>query len=98
LAAQRAIVGELYEDMLTHHGITIGRRHARKHLGWALDAAAATTAAPIELLRACRERVLTADDPGTVRCELAAAFDAIGSARGVGSSQGADGSSQKAAA
>jgi tRNA-dihydrouridine synthase B len=92
LATQRAIVSELYEDMLAHHGVAIGRRHARKHLGWALDAAAATAAAPVELLRACRERVLTADDPGTVRSELADAFDAIGSW------QGAAGSSQKAAA
>ena len=31
--------------MLAHHGIAIGRRHARKHLGWALDAAAATAGA-----------------------------------------------------
>jgi len=92
LATQRAIIAELYEDMLTHHGVAIGRRHARKHLGWALDAAAATAAAPVELLRACRERVLTADDPSTVRRELADAFDAIGSW------QGAAGSSQRAAA
>ena len=40
LSAQLSIVGELYEEMLEHHGLAIGRRHARKHLGWALDAAA----------------------------------------------------------
>jgi nifR3 family TIM-barrel protein len=34
-----------------HHGLVIGRRHARKHLGWALDQAAATTAAPPEVLK-----------------------------------------------
>ena len=35
----------------------IGRRHARKHLGWALDAAAATAGAPVELAQGLRARV-----------------------------------------
>ena len=30
--------------MLGHYGVAIGRRHARKHLGWALDTAAASPA------------------------------------------------------
>ena len=42
LAEQRDIVIALYEEMLEHHGARIGVRHARKHLGWALDAAAET--------------------------------------------------------
>ena len=29
----------LYDDMLRTYGVRIGLRHARKHLGWALDAA-----------------------------------------------------------
>ena len=37
----------------SHHGF-IGLRHARKHLGWALDAAAATAGAPAERLKAHR--------------------------------------------
>ena len=37
----------------------IGLRHARKHLGWALDAAAETAGAPADALKAHRERVLT---------------------------------------
>jgi nifR3 family TIM-barrel protein len=78
LATQFATVAELYDEMLTHHGIAIGRRHARKHLGWALDAAAAAVAAPVALLQAWRQRVLTADDPGAVRRHLADAFDAFG--------------------
>jgi tRNA-dihydrouridine synthase B len=99
LATQFAIVAELYEDMLGHHGVAIGRRHARKHLGWALDVAAATAAAPVQLLRAWRERVLTADDPGTVRRNLAEAFDAIGSSQQVADfCQGAAATSQRAAA
>ena len=36
------LVAALYEEMLMHHGARIGVRHARKHLGWALDAAAET--------------------------------------------------------
>ena len=38
----------LYEEMLTHHGARIGVRHARKHLGWALDAAAETAGVAAE--------------------------------------------------
>src|SRR5262245_48647285 len=37
LATQYALIARLYEDMLSHHGLGIGLRHARKHLGWALD-------------------------------------------------------------
>ena len=44
LAVQLAQTLALYDEMLTHHGF-IGLRHARKHLGWALDAAAETAGA-----------------------------------------------------
>jgi len=46
LAEQHRLIDSLYDQMLDHHGLAIGRRHARKHLGWALDHAAATAAAP----------------------------------------------------
>jgi len=78
LATQFAIIDELYDELLAHHGLRIGLRHARKHLGWALDAAAESADAPSELLRAERQRVLTADDPTAVRRYLADAFDAFG--------------------
>ena len=65
--------------MLAHHGVSIGRRHARKHLGWGLDAAAATARAPQSLLKAHRQRVLTAEPPALVHRHLAEAFDAFGS-------------------
>src|SRR6476661_3127832 len=42
LATQLAIVRHLYDAMLSHHGRAIGR-HARKHLGGGLNAAAETT-------------------------------------------------------
>ena len=79
LAIQYSLITALYDDMLAHHGIAIGRRHARKHLGWGLDAAAATAGAPVELLKAHRQRVLTADQPALVHRHLAEAYDAFGS-------------------
>ncbi len=78
LAVQHALIDGLYREMLAHHGRAVGRRHARKHLGWALDAAAATAGAPAPLLQFHRMRVLTADDPVQVRRHLAAAYDVFG--------------------
>src|SRR5437763_6831436 len=46
LPTQLALIRELYDEMLSHHGIAIGKRHVRKHLGWALEAAAATAGVP----------------------------------------------------
>ena len=77
LAEQFTLVDELYDEMLEHHGLKIGRRHARKHLGWALDCAAATVGAPVELLKDHRARVLTAEEPGEARRLLADAYDAF---------------------
>jgi tRNA-dihydrouridine synthase B len=81
LAMQLALVDELYEEMLAHHGREKGRRHARKHLGSALDVAAQTAGASDALLKAHRTRVLTADDPRVVRRHLADAYHAFGSER-----------------
>jgi nifR3 family TIM-barrel protein len=78
LDEQLALIRSLYEGMLVHHGIAVGVRHARKHLGWALDTAAATVGAPADLLKTQRQRVLTAVEPGIVRQRLAEAFDAFG--------------------
>jgi tRNA-dihydrouridine synthase len=77
LAIQLAMVDRLYEEMLSHHGRAIGFRHARKHLGWALDAAAETAGASDALLKAHRGRVLTAEEPAVVRRRLAAAYAAF---------------------
>jgi nifR3 family TIM-barrel protein len=78
LSTQYALIDELYDAMLAHHGLRIGTRHARKHLGWALDAAASTAGAAIDLLKAHRHRVLTAEQPAAVHRYLADAFDAFG--------------------
>ena len=75
LAEQHAITAALYDEMIAHHGVRIGRRHARKHLGWALDCAAATAGASAETLKAHRARVLTAEEPCEAQRLLAEAYD-----------------------
>jgi tRNA-dihydrouridine synthase B len=77
LATQHALTGELYQDMLAHHGREVGRRHARRHLASALNIAAASAGAPAEQLQLHRDRVLTADDPAVVISRLRAAYDAF---------------------
>ena len=78
LAEQFNLIDALYDEMLNHHGLTIGRRHARKHLGWALNAAASRAEASAELLKHHRNRVLTAEEPKHARQMLAEAFDDFG--------------------
>ncbi len=78
LATQFAMVAALYEEMLAHHGLRIGLKHARKHLGWALDAAAASTGVAIETLKRWRSAVLTCDSAADARARLAQAYDAFG--------------------
>ena len=78
LSEQLALVSALYRETLALYGVEIGLRHARKHLGWALDTAATTAGAPAHLLKAYRSRVLTAADPAIVLRRLAEAFDAFG--------------------
>jgi tRNA-dihydrouridine synthase B len=81
LGEQLALLSGLYRETLGHYGVEIGMRHARKHLGWALDTAAAIAGASADNLKAARNRVLTATDPATVLRQLAEAFDAFGAAR-----------------
>ncbi len=78
LRDQLALVSALYEETLAHYGLHVGLRHARKHLGWALDTAAAIAGAPAHALKAARACVLTATDPAIVLRRLAEAFDAFG--------------------
>jgi nifR3 family TIM-barrel protein len=77
LAEQLTLIDTLYDEMLSHHGLTIGRRHARKHLAWALDCAAASTGVSPEILKNHRARVLTAEEPAQARRLLADAYDAF---------------------
>jgi hypothetical protein len=64
--------------MLGHHGAAIGMKHARKHLGWALDAAAASAGASEAQRKEARLNVLTATDPAIVLRCLAEAFEGFG--------------------
>jgi nifR3 family TIM-barrel protein len=75
LREQHVMIDALYDEMLVHHGVAIGRRHARKHLAWALDTAGAIAGAPVALLKDHRARVLTAEDPAQARRCLAEAYD-----------------------
>jgi len=80
LSTQLTLITALYEEMLQHHGLRIGLRHARKHLGWALDAAAASAGVALDTLKRWRANVLTSDDPAAARNRLAEAFQAFGAA------------------
>jgi tRNA-dihydrouridine synthase B len=75
LAEQLGYVRALYDEVCHHYGLRVGLRHARKHLGWALEVAAHVGRAPAERLKAWRERILTSEDPHRVHQALADAFD-----------------------
>ncbi|WP_083507601.1 tRNA dihydrouridine synthase DusB [Aureimonas frigidaquae] len=62
-----------YEDMLSHYGTQTGLRHARKHLGWYLDARALRVAEEPEL----RAQLLRASDPKAVLDRLADLFHGL---------------------
>ena len=75
LALQLGYVRSLYDEICRHYGLRIGLRHARKHLGWALDTAADHSRAPAEKLKSWRQKILTSDDPHRVHQALGEAFD-----------------------
>ena len=74
---QFALIAALYDEMLAHHGLRIGLQHARKHLGWALDAAAASAGVALDTLKRWRGNVLTSETPADARARLAQAYDAF---------------------
>jgi tRNA-dihydrouridine synthase B len=75
LPEQLAYVRALYDEICAHYGLRIGLRHARKHLAWALEVAAACGRVPAERLKAWREKILTSEDPQRVQEALGEAFD-----------------------
>ena len=75
LAAQLGHVCRLYDEICSHYGLRIGLRHARKHLGWALEVAAQCSRAPAVTLRTWRQKILTSEDPASVHRSLERAFD-----------------------
>jgi len=84
LKSQLRLIDELYEEMLLHYGRDVGRRHARKHLGWALDVAAETAGVAPPEAKAHRHRILTAEEPIAVRRYLAQAYGAFAENAGCG--------------
>jgi tRNA-dihydrouridine synthase B len=68
---QLALALEHYDGLLSLMGRDVGIRHARKHLGWYLDAAGESGA---EVAPALRGRVLACTDPSEVRALMADAF------------------------
>ena len=75
LVVQLSHVRTLYDEICAHYGLRIGLRHARKHLGWALEVAAGCSRAPAAVLKNWRGRILTSENPQTVHRSLGDAFD-----------------------
>ncbi|WP_298262071.1 tRNA dihydrouridine synthase DusB [Bradyrhizobium sp.] len=75
LLEQLRHVRTLYDEICDHYGLRIGLRHARKHLGWALEVAADYSRAPAEVLKNWRGKILTSEDPRAVQRSLDEAFD-----------------------
>src|SRR5271169_1775009 len=66
LAEQLDYLRALYDEICRHYGLRIGLRHARKHLGWALEVASRHSRAPAVTLKNWRQTILTSDDPHRV--------------------------------
>jgi tRNA-dihydrouridine synthase B len=75
LAEQLKHVRALYDEVCRHYGLRVGLRHARKHLGWALDVAALCSRAPAATLKNWRQKILTSEQPSSVHRALDEAYD-----------------------
>jgi len=75
LAEQLSHIRALYDAVLSHYGLRIGLKHARKHLGWALEIATQYSRAPATTLKNWRQTILTSDQPASVHRSLQNAFD-----------------------
>ncbi len=93
-AGRLALLREQYDAMLSHHGVRIGMRMARKHVSWMLDAFENGVCAPDApgneqaavgsgdpRLRALRGRILKSDDAREVMGLVADWFGAAGEMR-----------------
>jgi tRNA-dihydrouridine synthase B len=77
LPQQLGFIRALHDEICSHYGVRVGLRHARKHLGWALEIAGHCSRAPAEILKAWRQRILTSEDPRQVHRSLGDAFDEL---------------------
>jgi nifR3 family TIM-barrel protein len=78
-SVQRDVLLELCEDWLAHYGRVRGLREARKHIGWALEAAAQRLAvAAVQWTKTWRARLLSELEPAAVAGGIREAFDDLG--------------------
>jgi nifR3 family TIM-barrel protein len=59
LATQAALMSRHYEEMLSHYGVALGRRNARKHLGWFVEQALPAAAQKAWRAQLCAEELPT---------------------------------------
>ena len=78
LAVQRDTLLELYDSWLLHSGRARGMREARKHVGWALEAAAASLGRTAAWAKGWRAALLSESDPSLVLRGIGDAFDDLG--------------------
>jgi len=70
LTEQLKYIRALYDEVCRHYGLRIGLRHARKHLGWALQIAAQYSQTPAATLKELAREILTSDNPHLVHRSL----------------------------
>lgn len=75
---QRDNLIELYDGWLGQYGHARGSKEARKHIGWALEAAACAVNLSSDWLKSWRTRLLAEDAPSRVVLGIHDAFDELG--------------------
>ena len=75
LSEQLVHIRALYDEVCRLYGMRVGLRHARKHLGWALEIAAKCSRAPAGTLKSWRQKILTSEDPHRVHRSLQDAYE-----------------------
>ena len=78
LEDQRDNLIELYDSWLGQYGNARGSREARKHIGWALEAAARAVGPSAEWVKPWRARLLAENAPSRVVLGIRDAFDELG--------------------
>jgi len=71
LCEQARIAREHVEGMLSHYGMGLGLRNARKHIGWYLE----TSGRAVEIVKAWRRRLCSDDNAGRVLSGLDQFYD-----------------------
>ncbi len=77
LSIQRDVLLELYDSWLTLYGIQRGMREARKHIGWALEAAAQSASLSPHWTKGWRSQLLAESEPANVVTKIRNAFNDV---------------------